>query len=477
MTLHRLLLLWLLLALAPATVFAAGPWFSDVTETSGIPSLKYGEGVNFCDLDNDGLPEIFLPDVKGRDRLYKNLGGFRFADVTDARGIKEKGGIGAVFADFGGDGSTGLYVVRGAYPYGINVLYRQGRDGKFIDISEKGGAAGRKNGISAVAGDFTGEGRLDIFVSNWGTNTFYKNNGSAKPLFTDATEISGISEEGKSWGALISDFNCDGRPDIFVMRGGFGKPEADRLFINTGGGFRDTAKASGITGIGWSMGAVSADFNGDGFPDLFVTNYDGPDHLYLNDGNGHFTDVTAESGITSGHSIGAAAGDIDGDLLPDLVVAGYAGPVRVYKNLGAGKFEEVKGSGLAPFTKNEGVALADVDGKGSLDLYVANYDGHNRLYRNNLGSPNFIKVRPVVNGRPAVGAVVKLYKPGGLGKSDALLASQELQTTYGLLFPVPPELLFRLPDAGPYDIMVQFPGGAQISKSAAGPGIVEISAR
>lgn len=473
---HRFLLIGLLLALAPATALAGGPWFTDVTETSGIPPLKYGEGVNFRDLDGDGLPELFLPCVKGRDRLYKNLGGFRFADVTDARGIKEKGGIGAVFADFDSDGRTDLYIVRGAYPYGINILYRQGNDGTFIDISEGSGAAGRKNGISAVAGDFEGKGNLDLFVSNWGTNTFYKNSGSGRPLFTDATGASGLSEEGKSWGALISDFNCDGRPDIFVVRGGFGKPEDARLFVNTGNGsFRDTSKASGITGIGWSMGAVSADFNGDGFPDLFVTNYDGPDHLYLNDGNGQFTDITAVSGISSGHSIGASAGDIDGDLLPDLVVAGYSGPVRVYKNLGGGKFTEVKDSGLASSTKNEGVALADVDGKGSLDLYVASYDGHNRLYRNNLGGKNFIKVRPVVKGRPAVGAVARLYKSGGLGKRDSLLASQELQTTYGFCSQSPMELLFRLPDAGPYDIMVQFPGGAKNSRSAVNPGIIEIS--
>lgn len=475
---HRFLLLWLMLGLTPVEAFAGGPWFSDVTETSDIPSLKYGEGVNFCDLDGDGLPELFLPDVKGRDRLYKNLGGFRFSDVTDARTIKEKGGIGAVFADFDGDGLTDLYVVRGAYPYGINVLYRQGRDGKFIDISEESGAAGRKNGISAVAGDFAGTGNLDIFVSNWGTNTLYKNNGSGRPMFTDAAEVSGLSEEGKSWGALISDLNCDGRPDIFVMRGGFGKPEESRLFVNTGGGsFRDFGKASGITGIGWSMGAVSADFNGDGCPDLLVTNYDGPDHLYMNNGKGRFADITKTSGISSGHSIGAAAGDIDGGLLPDLVVAGYAGPVKLYKNMGDGKFAEVKDSGLAPFTKNEGVALADVDGDGDLDLYVANYDGHNRLYRNNLDGKNFIKVRPVIKGRPAVGAVVKLYKPGGLGKRDALLASQELQTTYGFCSQSPMELLFRLPDAGPYDIMVRFPGGAQIGRSAVGPGVIEISAK
>jgi hypothetical protein len=76
-----------------------------------------------------------------------------------------------------------------------------------------------------------------------------------------------------------------------------------------------------------------------------------------------------------------------------------------------------------------------------------------------------------------VGAVVKLYKPGGFGKKDALLASQELQTTYGFCSQSPMELLFRLPDAGPYDIMVQFPGGAHTGRSAVGPGVIEISAK
>jgi|GEM_PF-6568816 len=465
------------LALAVSCMVLAGqqPWFTDVTEGSGIPAIRYGEGVNFRDLDGDGLPELFLPDVKGADRLFKNLGNCRFEDITDRSGINEKDGIGAVFGDINGDGLDDLYVVRGAYPYGLNVLYVQGKDGKFTDATVQAGTAGRKNGISAVTGDVDGDGKPDIFVTNWGVNTLYHNESSGGNIkFVDITEKAGLASEGRSWGALMCDFNGDGKPDIFVMRGGAGKPEEQKLYINRGDGTFEDRRNSGITGVGWSMGAVSADFDGDGSPDLFVCNYDGPDHLYLNDGTGHFRDVTDTSGITSGHSVGAAAGDIDGDFLPDLVVAGFTGPVKVFRNLGGGKFEEVKDSGVGPYKKNEGVALADVNGDGGLDLYVANYDGHNRLYRNNLGGA-CIRIRSSAGKALPEGTVARLYKAGGLGDKKSLLASQELRSSFGFCSQSPAELFFRLPDKSAYDLRVIFPGAIAVDMKNIKAGIYNIS--
>jgi hypothetical protein len=459
-------------------VTADGPArFADVTAGSGVPPLKYAEGVNLADIDGDGLPELFLPDVKGPDRLFKNKGGFRFEDVTAASGIKEKGGIGAVFGDLNGDGLADLYVVRGAYPYGLNKLYLKKPDGHFEDVSEAAGVAGRKNGISAVMADFMGSGRLDIFVANWGTNTLYRNDSAGgRVAFTDVTKKAGLDEEGRSWGAVISDFNGDGLRDIFVVRGSLGKGEDQKLYINRGDGtFEDRTAGSGLKGVTWSMGAVSADFDGDGDFDLFVTSYDGPDRIYLNDGKGHFTDATAASGIASGHSVGAAAGDIDGDLLPDLVVAGWTGPVLVYKNMGGGKFALVNGSGVGRYKKNEGVALADIDGDGALDLYVANYDGFNRLYRNGLAGMKSVKVRPVYCKRPAIGAVARIYKSGGLGREDALLASQELQAGFGFCSQSPAELLFALPDGRGYDLRVEFPGGSVVDVKGVKPGALLIN--
>lgn len=465
------------LALLLAGLISAGhpAWFTDVTRASGIPPLKYAEGVYFQDLDDDGLPEVFLPCVKGKDRLFKNKGGMRFEEVT-GRGLTEKDGIGAVFGDFGGDGFTDLYVVRGAYPYGLNVLWMGGADGMFRDVADKAGVVARKNGISASACDLDGDGRLDMFVSNWGGGTFYKNtSGGGKVSFIDATKEAGLSDDGDAWGSVIADFNGDGLPDILVLRGAFGKYQEPKLYINQGGGrFKDVSAASGIKGVGWSMGAVASDFDGDGNLDLFITNYDGSDRIFFGDGKGHFTDGTAASGITSGYSIGAAAGDIDGDLRPDLVVAGYRGTVRLYRNLGGRRFAEVKDSGIGPSKKNEGVALADVDGDGALDLYVANYDGDNRLYKNKLAGGNYIKVRfGGINGRTA-GAVARLYRAGSLGKKEGLLADETLFAGSGFCSQSPQELIFRLPDSGPYDLAVTLPGGKVIERRGVKPGIIKI---
>jgi len=440
--------------------------------------MKYGEGACLFDLDGDGLPELFLPNVKGRNRLFANRGGGRFEDATGARGVGESGGIGAAFGDLDGDGRADLYVVRGAYPYGVNLLYRQGEDGVFRPVPAEKGAEDRRNGISASLGDVDGDGRPELFVANWGSNVLYRNRSAPGRIrLEDATGAAGVGEEGRSWGALFTDLDGDGRPDLVVLRGGAGRPEEPKVYMNRGDGtFADRSAESGIRGVAWSLGAVSADFDGDGDFDLFVGSYDGEDRLFRNDGNFRFTDVTAESGIRSGRTVGVAAGDVDGDLLPDLVAAGFQGPVRVFRNLGGLMFGEVGGpSGILPSKKNEAVVLADVDDDGDLDLYVANYDGENRLYRNTLDDGRFLKVRVAAGGRTPVGAVARLYRPGRPGERGALLASQELSAGHGFCSQAPPEFLFRLPDRGPYDLRVTFPGGGTAERADVAAGTIEVA--
>jgi hypothetical protein len=441
--------------------------------------VKSGEGACFFDLDGDGLPELFLPRVQGGNRLFTNRGGLRFEDATDARGVGGKGGIGAVFGDFDGDGKADLYVVRTAYPHGVNSLYRQGSDNVFRAVPQGGDADTRKNGIAAILGDVDGDGRPDLFVANWGVNALYRNRSeTGRVHFVDGTREAGLAEEGRSWGALFTDLDGDGKPDLLVLRGGAGKPEGPKVYFNRGDGtFADRTAESGIGGPAWSLGAVSADLDGDGDFDLFIGSYDGEDRLYRNDGNGCFTDVTAESGIRSGRTVGVAAGPIDGDLLPDLVSAGFQGPVRVYRNLGGMKFGEVAASGIVPPVRNEGVVLADADDDGDLDLYVANYGGENRLYRNDLDDGWFLKVRPGTAGWTAAGAVARLYRAGGIGERGALLATQELSAGHGFCSQGPAEFLFRLPDAGPFDLRVSFPGGGVAERRGVVPGKVAVSAR
>lgn len=467
-------------ALLLAATAGGGPdatWFRDATVGSGIPSVKYGEGACLFDLDGDGLPELFLPVVKGKNRLFANRGNGRFEDVTDAKGVGDAGGIGAVIGDLDGDGLPDLYVVRGAYPYGVNLLYRQWPDGVFRVVPPSDKAPDRRNGIAAVLGDVDGDGRPDLFVANWGVNALLRNRSTPGEMrLEDETRAAGLAEEGRNWGALFTDLDGDGKPDLLVLRGGAGKPEEPKVYINRGDGtFEDRSEASGIRGPTWSLGAVSADFDGDGDLDLFVTGYDGDDRLFRNDGGGRFTDVTATSGIRSGHSVGAAAGCVDGDLLPDLVVAGFQGPVKIYRNLGGLTFGEMGArSGILPSRKNEGVVLADIDDDGDLDLYVANYEGENRLYRNTLDDGRYLKVRAETGGRAAVGAVARLYRPGRIGERGALLATLELSSGHGFCSQGPAELLFRVPDTGPYDLRVTFPGGAAVDRKGVMAGRVTV---
>lgn len=450
------------------------PQFTDVTEASGIPGLKYAEGVSMSDMDNDGLPELYLPCVKGSDRLYRNLGKLRFADVTAKSGVTVSGGIGAVIGDLDRDGWKDIYVVRGAYPYGLNVLYA-GRDGMtFEDVTEKAGLASRKNGISAVLADYDQDSDPDILVTNWGRNTLYRNTGApGRFAFEDVSIKAGLGAEGRSWAAVSSDFNGDGDPDFFTCQGGPGTTDTSRLYVKSGASFRDVTAASGLGGVS-SMGAVSADFDSDGDIDLFVTSFDGPDRLFMNDGKGRFTDVTPGSGIATRKSVGAATGCIDGDLLPDLVVAGFAGPVKVYRNLGGGKFAGMgSASGVGRQAKNEGVALGDLDGDGDLDMYAANYDGKNALYRNNLDSPLYIKITSA-QGSGLAGATARLYRPGGAGEPGVLLATAECQAGYGFCSQSPEEIIFRLPSKGPYGLVVVFPGGASTVLKGVGPGVQKV---
>lgn len=389
------------------------------------------------------------------------------------RGVGDTGGIGAVFGDFDGDGRADLYVVRGAYPYGVNLLYRHGADNAFRAVPGEGIAGDRKNGIAAVLGDVDGDGRPDLFVANWGRNALYRNrSGPGEIRFVDGTAAAALAEDGRSWGALFSDLDGDGTPDLVVLRGGAGKPEEPKLYINRGDGtFSDRSAGSGIRVPTWSLGAVAADLDGDGDLDLFIGSYDAEDRLYRNDGSGRFTDVTAESGVRSGRTVGVAAGTVDGDLLPDLVSSGFHGPVRIYRNLGRLKFEEVGDrAGIVRSKRNEGVVLADADDDGDLDLYVANYDGENRLYRNDLDDRRFLKVRLETAGRTAAGAVARLYRPGGRGEGGALLATQELAAGHGFCSQGPAEFLFRLPDAGPYDLRVAFPGLGPVECRGVTPG-------
>jgi enediyne biosynthesis protein E4 len=464
-----------------------------------------GAGCAFFDYDNDGWLDIYLinsgkcdffdPDPPLRNALYKNNRDGTFTDVTTKAGVSGGGyGMGAAVADYDNDGFPDLYVTQ----YGRSILYHNNGDGTFRDVSEKAGVAAPGWASSAVWFDYDNDGLLDLFVCQFVDFTkeknqfcgnsatqeryycvprvyapmpswLFHNNGDG--TFTDVSQKSGIANyPGKAWGVVACDINNDGRMDLFVAN----DTAANFLLRNEGNGkFVDIATEAGVAyssegNARSGMGVDAADYDGDGWTDLFVANVDREMYsLYHNNRDNTFDDKSVVTGIGKITRLMSGWGlkffDFNNDGNMDLLLANghpddkieshdndvqYSEPMLLFRNNGNKSpqiFENVSSQAGAIFQQRfaaRGLAIGDFDNNGAIDVLVSINNDAPILVRNTAETGNhWVGVHLVGNkcNRDAIGAVVTwqagdlnrhIFKVGG----GSYLSSHDPRLVLGLGF-------------------------------------------
>jgi hypothetical protein len=434
----------------------------DFRHRAGSPEKNFifevpSGGVAIFDYDGDGLPDIYLlngstvPALLGKEKapraaLYRNLGNWKFEDVTDKAGVaNERWGMSVAIGDYDNDGRPDIFVGN----FGVSRLYHNNGNGTFTDVAEKVGVARKGWSTGATWGDYDGDGRLDLFVPGYldidlnnlppspkdagkpsrvGQN-FCQFRGTpvmcgprslpgegdallhqeSNGTFTDVSTQAGVNDPQKYYGfsAAFVQANEDNLLDLIVVNDSTPK----LFYINKGNGkFEEVGYPSGVAlnengreqaGMGIAIG----DYDNSGRLSFHITNFsDDSNVLYHNDGEANFTDVTFLAGLGEITlpflGWGTTFVDYDNDQWLDLFVANghvyptvddhqwgtsYAQQPLLFRNLRNGKFERVNaapGSGLAGAWPERGLALGDLDGDGRLDLVINNADTAPTVLRN-----------------------------------------------------------------------------------------------
>ncbi len=406
--------------------------FWDAAAVAGVADTGYGLGVTAGDYDNDGFSDLYLNNF-GPNVLYRNNGDGTFADVTQQAGVADgfKVGAGACFLDIDADGDLDLYSANYVeFAYDANprrviggfarapspldfkpvpdTLFRNEGDGTFTDISAWAGIAEHAGtGMGMVASDCDGDGDTDIFVCN------------------------------------------DVRPNFLWINDGFGR--FAECGLECGTAYDHLGKANG------SMGVDAADYDNDGHFDFYMTSYQG-EHpvLYRNLGGGLFEDITVPAGAGNGclqHvNWGCGFADFDLDGFRDLFVANghleefidqidpttaYRAPNVVLRNKGMGKFENVSavaGPGMSMRAASRGIGLDDLDNDGDIDVAILNAQEHPTLLRNDsprAGSWLQLRLIGTRANRDAVGSQVTLVG-GNFRLIDEVHSGRGYQSHWGM---------------------------------------------
>jgi hypothetical protein len=523
------------LAAAAAAAGPQGPGFSlaDVAAEAGLrrptvcgapdkPSILdgTGPGVGIVDYDGDGWPDLLLRNggvsydpgpAHAGDVLYRNLGGWRFEDVTDRAGVRDRRfGHGVTGADVDGDGDTDLILTN----YGRDSFYRNLNDGRFEDATEAAGLADDGWTTGAALADADADGDLDLYVAGYvvfdpattprlgnprclflgvpvfcgprglvpAHDRFYRNRGDG--TFLEDSAAAGLRRDEPYYGlgALFADIDDDGDPDLYVAD----DATPNLLYVNRGDG---TFTEEGLPrGAAFSqdgteqagMGVASGDYDGDGRIDLVVTNFSHDTHTLYRNGGALFDVATFEAGLGEatlpwlGWGVGFV--DFDGDGWRDLFFAhghvypqmdgrglgtSWRQPNLVFRNRGDGTFADVSaraGPGMAVVESSRGAAFGDLDGDGDPDVLVANLDAPPTLLRNDRAAGVAwlgLALHGPAPNRDAIGARVRVTCAGRAQVDEVQAGGSYLSLSE-------PRLLFGLGPAGtPSGVEVRWPGGAR----------------